>query len=237
MKLSLVIPCFNEAGNLPALVARCRDAIAAAGGPAAMEVLLVDNGSTDDTRAILPALVQQQPGLRMVAVDRNQGYGFGIWSGLQAADGDMVGWTHADLQTDPMDAVTALALLRQAGDPGRLFVKGARRHRAPGDAVFTWGMAVFETCLLRVPLWDINAQPTIMSRRFVNSWGEPPFDFAFDLFAYYVARRDNLTVLRFPVDFRQRQAGVSSWNVDWRSKLRLTRRIMAFSWRLFRSGR
>ncbi|WP_341912060.1 glycosyltransferase family 2 protein [Ferrovibrio terrae] len=237
MKLSLVIPCFNEAGNLPALVARCQQAIAAAGGPSVMEILLVDNGSGDNTATILPALVQQQPGLKMVTVERNLGYGFGIWSGLQAADGEIVGWTHADMQTDPMDAVTALALFGNTDRPATVFVKGTRRHRALGDSIFTWGMAVFETCLLRVPLWDINAQPTLMPRRFMESWGTPPFDFSFDLFAYYAARRDHLSVIRIPVDFRQRLAGMSSWNVDWRSKMRLTRRIVAYSWRLFRSER
>src|SRR4051812_25089667 len=95
--LSLVIPCYNEAANLPLLLPRCA-ALTRAGDA---EVILVDNGSTDDTAEVLARSLPEFPGCRTVRVPTNQGYGFGILRGLEAATAGIIGWTHADMQTDP----------------------------------------------------------------------------------------------------------------------------------------
>ena len=226
MRFSLVIPCYNEAANLPLLLERCR---ALAGQPG-LEVVLVDNGSTDDTPAVLARLLPGYPGCRSVRVERNQGYGFGILAGLAAAGGDILGWTHADLQTDPQDALRGLALFERHGDA--IFVKGRRHGRPLADAVFTAGMSVFETLLLRAPLWDINAQPTLFPRRFFDSWRAAPDDFSLDLYAYYQARRAGLAVHRFPVRFGRRAHGVSHWNVDWAAKRKFIQRTVSYSLQL-----
>jgi glycosyltransferase involved in cell wall biosynthesis len=228
VKLSLVIPCYNEAANLPGLIARCEEAFSGEDA----EVLLVDNGSTDGTAGILAARLAGSARLRAVQVRENRGYGFGIAEGLRAARGDVLGWTHADLQADPADALRGMALFRSAPDPGRLFVKGRRRGRPFGDRFFTVGMALFETLLLRQGLWDINAQPTMFPAAFFRSWNAPPQDFALDLYAYYLARRRGLAVARFPVDFGPRAHGVSHWNVDWTAKWKFIRRTVEFSVRL-----
>ncbi|MFP3686180.1 glycosyltransferase, partial [Bacillus sp. SIMBA_026] len=89
-----------------------------------------------------------QSRIRTVRVEKNQGYGFGILSGLRAAEGRILAWTHADMQTDPADALKGLALFEQAADPERLFVKGKRHGRPLGDVAFTVGMSAFETLLL-----------------------------------------------------------------------------------------
>ena len=69
------------------------------------EVVLVDNGSRDDTPNVLAELLPRHPGCRGLRVETNRGYGFGILTGLRAARGDVLGWTHADMQTDPADAI------------------------------------------------------------------------------------------------------------------------------------
>ena len=97
MRLSLVIPCYNEAASLPGLLARCDEVT----GAMDAEVIIVDNGSTDDTSAVLDRLLPEHPGCRLVRVVENRGYGHGIKAGLGAARGEILGWTHADLQTDP----------------------------------------------------------------------------------------------------------------------------------------
>lgn len=223
MKLSLVIPCYNEAKNLPLLIDRC-DGLVSGGD---VEVVLVDNGSTDDSPAVLKELLDGSSGFTTVRVDVNQGYGHGIVSGLKAGSGDLLGWTHADMQTDPMDARRGLDLFAEHGDD--IFVKGRRYGRPIGDTAFTVGMSVFETALLRRRLWDINAQPTMFSRRFFESWSTPPDDFSLDLYAYYQARQAGLPVHRFPVRFGERAHGVSHWNVDWRAKKRFISRTVRFS--------
>lgn len=231
IRLSLVIPCYNEARNLPLVVARCREAFTRAD----VEVVLVDNGSTDDTPAVLMNLLHDGGTVRSIRVERNEGYGHGILMGLRAAKGDILGWTHADMQTDPVDALAGLALFDAAAAPERLFVKGVRRGRPATDVFFTIGMSVFETLLMRHRFWDVNAQPTMFSRRFFDGWQDAPKDFALDLYAYYTARAQGQRITRFPVQFPQRAHGVSHWNATLRGKMKFIRRTISFSLHLRRS--
>jgi|SRR3989339_811536 len=229
MRFSLIIPCYNEAANLPLLLNRCQQLASQSG----VEVVLVDNGSTDDSPSVLRALLPTYPGCRSVRVEQNQGYGFGILTGLRAASGDILGWTHADMQTDPQDALRGLEIFEKYGL--NIFVKGRRYGRPIGDVAFTVGMSFFETLLLGKPLWDINAQPTMFSRQFFESWHEPPHDFSLDLYAYYQARVSGLEVHRFPVVFGKRAHGVSHWNVNWAAKRKFIRRTIDFSLQLRKS--
>jgi glycosyltransferase involved in cell wall biosynthesis len=223
MRFSLVIPCYNEAANLPLLLERCKDLVSNSG----IEVVLVDNGSTDGSPAILLDRLPSYPGCRSVRVQKNQGYGFGILFGLAAAKGSILGWTHADMQTDPQDALRGLELFAKDGE--NIFVKGCRHGRPLADVAFMVGMSVFETLLLARPLWDINAQPTMFSRKFHDAWVAPPHDFSLDLYAYYHALRCGLSVHRFPVRFGDRAHGVSHWNVNWAQKRKFIRRTIDFS--------
>jgi len=226
MRFSLVIPCYNEAANLPLLLERCKGLADKPG----VEVVLVDNGSTDSSAQVLQELLPAYPGCRSVRVEKNQGYGFGIVAGLKAAKGEILGWTHADMQTDPQDALRGLELFEKHGNA--IFVKGRRYGRPLMDVVFTVGMSVFETILLMRPMWDINAQPTMFSRTFFESWSTPPDDFSLDLFAYYQAQTYGLKVHRFPVKFGERAHGVSHWNVNWAAKRKFIRRTVDFSLQL-----
>lgn len=223
MRFSLVIPCYNEAANLPLLLERCKELAVRPD----VEVVLVDNGSTDSTAEVLQNLLPKYPGCRSIRVEKNQGYGFGIVSGLRAAEGQILGWTHADMQTDPQDALRGLDLFEKHGD--NIFVKGRRYGRPFMDVVFTVGMSMFETLLLAKPMWDINAQPTMFPRKFFDAWSSPPDDFSLDLYAYYQAQTQGLKVCRFPVKFGERAHGVSHWNVNWAAKWKFIRRTVDFS--------
>lgn len=232
-KLSLVIPCYNEAKNLPLLVER----IGASFKRSDVEVILVDNGSKDDSPAVLAQLLENHPIIRSIRVEVNQGYGYGILQGLKAAEGAYLGWSHADMQTDPADALRALEIIEQRGDPKNVYVKGRRYGRPIADRIFTIGMSAFETLYLTKRLWDINAQPNIFPRPFYEGWKDPPFDFSLDLFVYYQARKIGLEVVRFPVKFGERAHGVSHWNVNWQSKVKFIKRTLDFSVKLRRAVR
>jgi glycosyltransferase involved in cell wall biosynthesis len=229
--LSLVIPCYNEADNLPLLVDRCALVFA---GRDDVEVILVDNGSTDRTPELLPELLAPHGVIRSVRVPVNEGYGHGILTGLRAAEGRVLAWTHADLQTDPADALVGLERFARAADPERLLVKGHRSGRPVTDLVFTWGMAAFETALLRTPMWDINAQPTMFPASFFATWQDPPKDFSLDLFAYYTAVKAGFVIERIPVYFGARAHGISRWNVNWQAKVKFIRRTVDFSLKMAR---
>ncbi|MGI4857953.1 MAG: glycosyltransferase family 2 protein [Janthinobacterium lividum] len=226
MRFSLVIPCYNEAANLPLLLERCKELTSQPD----MEVVLVDNGSTDATPGVLKEFLPRYPGCRSIRVEHNQGYGFGILKGLEAAHGEVLGWTHADMQTDPLDTLRGLAFFEKHGEG--ILVKGRRYGRPFLDVIFTVGMSVFETCLLGHRLWDINAQPTMFSQTFFKSWQDAPHDFSLDLYAYYRARATGLRVHRFPVRFGERAHGVSHWNVNWAAKRKFIRRTVDFSLQL-----
>src|SRR3972149_1424894 len=126
IQLSVVVPCYNEEKNLPLLVRRFKEIL-----PAGLdvEVILVDNGSTDNSNELMGSFARKHPFLRPVHVKKNIGYGFGIWSGLKKAKGEYVCWTHGDMQTDADDTIKAYNLIREQKEPKRCFVKGKRRGR------------------------------------------------------------------------------------------------------------
>jgi glycosyltransferase involved in cell wall biosynthesis len=226
VKLSLIIPCYNESANLPLLLDHC----ASLGGNQGIEVILVDNGSTDNSPDVLQTLLPNYPHCRSVRVPVNQGYGFGILTGLNAAHGELLAWTHADMQTDPKDLLHGLKIFTEHGN--NIYVKGKRIKRLLADVFFTIGMSVFETLLLQTRLWDINAQPNMFSKGFFKTWINPPHDFSLDLYVYFTARAQGLPVYRFPVKFGERAHGVSHWNVNWAAKMKFIRRTIDFSFEL-----
>ena len=213
---------------MPLLLDRCRGVARQQG----YEVILVDNGSTDSSPDILRELLPIYPGCRSIRIDENRGYGFGLLFGLKAARGDVLGWTHADMQTDPLDTLRGMEIFEKHGR--NIFVKGRRYGRPLNDVVFTIGMSMFETILLGKPMWDINAQPTMFSRTFFESWQDTPHDFSLDLFAYYQALKMGLAVHRFPVRFGERAHGVSHWNINWAAKRKFIKRTVDFSLKLRR---
>lgn len=221
MRFSLVIPCFNEKDNLVALSEACSVLLEIEG----IEVIIVDNGSTDGSLKTLRTLESET--FRVVKLDKNAGYGGGILAGLQESRGSIVGWTHADLQTDPADCIRGLELFGR--EDNRLFVKGARFGRPFTDRAFSYGMAVFESALFRTKMREINAQPTMLSRELLNDIWAAPTDFSFDLYVYVMAQKMGYSVRRFPVIFGNRIHGSSKWDFGWKSRLKFIQKTISYS--------
>jgi glycosyltransferase involved in cell wall biosynthesis len=228
IKLSVVVPCYNEEKNIPLILER----FAACINREDVEVILVNNGSTDNSQKVLDQIVPKYPFARTVKVEKNQGYGFGILFGLSHSQGEFIGWTHADMQTDPADLMKALEILERQPQPDRCYVKGRRRGRPIWDTFFTFGMSVFETIYLRTLLIDVNAQPNVFHRRFFDLWINPPHDFSLDLFALYIAKKQDLNIIRFDVNFPKRIHGHSSWNTGLASKWKFIKRTLQYSIKL-----
>lgn len=226
MKLSIVIPCYNEAENLPKLLEAYNKAIARDD----IEVMLVNNGSTDNTAEVLAQLLPtHQRFLKVKTVTENQGYGFGVLAGLHSAQGEFLGITHGDLQTSPNDVIRALSIIEASKDPMNSYVKGTRTGRSMFDIFFTFGMSMFETIYLKTWLYDINAQPNVFHRSFFESWSNPPHDFAFDLYMLYIAKQRRLFIQRFPTPFPPRMHGSSKWNTGLLAKWKFIKRTIKFS--------
>ena len=227
IRLSLIIPCYNEESGLPSLIDVCKKIV---NNNNNIEIILVDNGSTDNTKKIIKDLVIEKLNLKIIRVEINKGYGFGILAGLKEAKGEIIGWTHADLQTDPSDALLGLNFFEKHGD--NIFVKGRRYGRPIQDTCFTICMSAFETLLFSKFMWDINAQPTMFSRKFLEKLKNPPNDFSLDLFAYYTAKKYKIKTYRFFVKFNQRTFGSSHWNINWKSKFKFIFRTFRYSLKL-----
>lgn len=99
--LSLLFPCYNDARSIGALVERA-DAVAA-GFTADYELLVVDDGSRDDSAQVLAGLAQRLPRLRLLRHERNLGYGAALRSGFRNATKDWVFYTDGDGQYDVAD--------------------------------------------------------------------------------------------------------------------------------------
>jgi glycosyltransferase involved in cell wall biosynthesis len=226
--LSLVIPCFNEGENIPTLLKRCSQFAPQEG----IEIIIVDNGSTDNSQEIINQQLLIYSFVSLVPVSQNQGYGHGVLEGLKKASGDILSWTHADMQTDPGDVIKALELFHNTKDPENTFVKGKRYGRPFVDTFFTIGMSFFEMILLKAPMWDINAQPNLFHKSFLKTWVDPPKDFSLDLYVYFLAIKRGLKIKRFPVFFGERSYGVSSWNVSPSAKFRFIKRTLDYSFTL-----
>ncbi len=230
MKLSIVVPCYNEAKNIPLILERFSAVIKRED----IEVILVNNGSTDQTAKILKEWIPKYSFARTVLVEKNQGYGYGILQGLQSCKSEYVGWTHADMQTDPADVIRGLEVIESKKYP--VYSKGKRKGRSIFDLFFTYGMSIFETIYLGKQLFDINAQPNIFPIQFFQSWENPPYDFSLDLYALYLAKKQGIDILRFEVRFPKRIYGKSKWNTGWKAKWKFIKRTILFSIKLKKGG-
>ncbi len=125
MKVSIVIPVYNERLTLREVIARVLAV------PLDMELLCVDDGSTDGSRDILAELQSQHPQIRVFLQPQNMGKGAALRRGIQEATGDFVMIQDADLEYDPAEYPIVLApLMEDKADVvyGSRFM-GGRPHR------------------------------------------------------------------------------------------------------------
>jgi len=222
--LSIIFPCYNEEKNIPLIVESLSDLSSRND----IEIILVNNGSIDGSAEILEELSQDNK-FRVITVEENQGYGFGILQGLKAAKGEFLGWMHADMQTDPKDLLKAIDIIENNNLSKKLYIKGSRKKRKLFDNIFSIAMGIYESLYLGSLLWEINAQPNIFHRSFYDSWEKPPYDFSLDLYVYYLAKKKNLTVKRFDVIFPDRVYGSSSWNHSFSDRISFIKRTLSYS--------
>jgi glycosyltransferase involved in cell wall biosynthesis len=226
--LSVILPCYNESKGLENILKRFQEC----GQGVDFELILVDNGSTDNSAQVLASLLPSYPFARSVRVEKNVGYGHGIFTGLQSARGELLAWSHADLQTDPADVFRALRLYQNNTKTAPQLVKGRRHGRSLQERIISRGMELVSLLLLRTRLTEINAQPKLFHRRLLDHLTHPPTDFNFDVYVLYQARRERWHIEAFDVVFPPRKYGQSNWAATWRSKIRTMARSAWFMLKL-----
>lgn len=122
-KLSVVVTIYNEEENVPLLVGRITDAL----DGMEYEIIYVDDGSTDGSLRALRAL--QHPRLTVVSFRKNYGQSLALMAGIQQARGQYIATMDGDLQNDPEDIPSMLALAESGSWD---MVAGERLHRQDG---------------------------------------------------------------------------------------------------------
>ena len=229
MKLSLIIPCYNEEQNIKKLIEKLNSIIPKIDD---CEIILINNGSQDNTYYELKTLCSHHSKYKIINIEKNYGYGNGIYEGIKFSSGDIIAWTHADLQTDPEDIVTGYNLIKN--ESNKVILKGKRKNRSIVDVIFTNLMSKVVNLYSKSNLSDINAQPKFFHRHFVEYINNPPKDFNLDLYTLIKAIRNGYEIKEFPVFFHNRYYGVSKGGGSIKGKFKLSYRTLMYI--IFKSG-
>ncbi|MFN7812217.1 MAG: glycosyltransferase family 2 protein [Planctomycetia bacterium] len=157
MKLSIVIPLYNEVALAPLVLERV-EAVVLPGG-VDREIVIVDDGSGDGSRQWLEAAARDRPALRAVYHPANRGKGAALRTGLAAATGDVVVVHDADLEYDPREHVRMLEpILDGRADVvfGTRFLGQTHRVLYYWHAVGNWLLTTLSNMLSNVNLTDME---------------------------------------------------------------------------------
>lgn len=128
--LSIIVPCHNEQDALPVFI-RELQLVEIAQYPTDIEIILIDDGSTDDTLTVMRQLAEQHKEIRYVSFSRNFGKESAMLAGFQMAKGDYVVVMDADLQDPPALLPAMLQAIREEGYD----CAGTRRTTRAGEPV------------------------------------------------------------------------------------------------------
>ncbi len=236
--LTILVPCFNEGERLDRCVSRLRD-WCATHPVVRVEVILVDDGSTDDTSARIARLGEDWAVLRSVRLPRNRGKGAAIRAGIEQAAGKRVIFLDADLAVAPMAIGHALARLDAGADIaiGARNVEGANTVVAQGRMRRLMGRTYLRLArfILRLESPDItcgfkafhqDVAVPLFARSRCSRWG-------FDAEVLKIAELDGMGIEAFPVTWRD--SGRSSVR-PIRDPLRAFGELMAVRWRAWTGG-
>jgi glycosyltransferase involved in cell wall biosynthesis len=156
------MPCYNEEDVVAYTVHRLSEAFTRAGHK--LELVLVDNGSYDETAEVLQELAASNHMTKFARVERNQGYGFGVLTGFPLCSAPWVGMIPADGQVDAEDVVRLfeMAVLSRQD----VVAKVRRRFRMDGPIRKLTSLAynLYVRLLWPTLVWDVNAVPKIFPR-------------------------------------------------------------------------
>ena len=138
LALSVVLPAYNESGNLGPLIGEIAQALFAT----PHEIVVVDDGSTDDTRDRLVALKDRHPQLRVIAHRANAGQSRALRTGILAAKAPLIATLDSDGQNDPADIPALFEQLTRADAPDTLAMVGGRRAKRRDTAAKRLGSRV-----------------------------------------------------------------------------------------------
>ncbi|WP_375269904.1 glycosyltransferase family 2 protein [Phenylobacterium sp.] len=207
--LSIVAPCYNEAQGLPLFFARLDAVLSRA--DVAYEVICVNDGSRDETLAVLLAHQQSDPRVKVLNLARNFGKDVALSAGLDAAKGDMVVPIDVDLQ-DPPELIIDFICAWEAGADVAVGVRSDRHSDSLLKRMTAGGFYRLFNAIADVPLIRNAGDFRLLDRRVVEVLRLLPERRRFmkGLFSWVGFRQVLIPYVRAP-----RAAGTSSWRY-WR---------------------
>ena len=222
--LSLIFPCFNEAERLPQTLAAYLARLS--GEPGAVEVLVVDDGSTDETFVVACAVAAGDHRVRVIRSQPNHGKGFGVRTGVLEAEGELIVFTDADGSYGPREVARVTAALADAP-----VVIGSRPVGwATGPPARRLASRLFNRAIwavLGLPFGDTQCGLKGFRRHAaLEVFGRARLDgFAFDAEVLFLARRLGLAVSEVPVRAEERDGSRVQLVVDALGMLRDVLRV------------
>jgi glycosyltransferase involved in cell wall biosynthesis len=201
--VSAVVPARNEEPCIEAVVSALRGLTTAQGAPLLIEVIVADNGSTDDT-----ARIAASAGARVIAVAQ-PGYGRACWEAVRASRGSVLLFVDGDGAANPADAPALIAALTQ----GAHLAIGVRHAPDAGAMTFTqrFGNALacfLMRCLWRMPVADLGPHRAIRREAF-DALDMQDRSFGWTVEMQVRAHVLGLRVAECPVRWHARTGGVS----------------------------
>jgi glycosyltransferase involved in cell wall biosynthesis len=206
--VSFVMPCYNEEAIVGYTIRQLQTAFSRAGHR--LELIAVDNGSTDSTGAVIGELAAQNPLVRPVRVERNEGYGYGVLAGLPLCSAPWVGIIPADGQVDAEDVVKLFEAV--VATKGTAVAKVRRRFRMDGltrTLVSTLYNLFVRLLWPRLASIDVNGTPKILPRAVVERMHLQSKGWLLDPEILIKAHYMGLRILEFNVFARMRGGGLS----------------------------
>jgi len=230
-RLSLVIPAFNEAEMIAQAVREAETMLA--GLFARFEVLVVDDGSTDETAHLVEKLLPKARRTRLLRHPVNRGYGAALRSGFEAARYNLVAFTDADCQFDLADLAPLAALAAEYP-----IVAGYRADRKDPwkRRFFSWGYNRLARTLLGTGLHDVDCALKVFRRDVLAALLPKTPGFFVNTEMITRARRHGVAIAEVPVTHRPRARGASK--VSLREIPRTAATLLKFWWseKVWRSG-
>lgn len=209
MQFSVVVPVYNEAGNIRPLLAELGQALH---GEQDYEIVYVDDGSEDSTRTELESMCEQFPRLRLLRHPSRCGQSSALLSGVRAARGAWIVTLDGDGQNDPADIPLLLSRMRSCNDAGKLMLAGHRVARQD-----SWIKCCSSRVANAVRRWilhdetpDTGCGLKLFPRQLFLSL--PAFDHM-HRFLPALVKREGARVESVPVGHRSRCSGVSKYGV------------------------
>ena len=211
--LTLIFPCYNEAERLPRTLTAYLAHLSRR--PGEVEVLVVDDGSTDQTAAVARAIAARDDRVRIIRSQPNHGKGFGVRAGVLEANGELIVFTDADGSYGPGEVARVTAALTDAavaiGSRPAGWATGPLGRRL-ASRLFNRAIRV----LLGLPFADTQCGLKGFRRPAALAlFGRSRLDgFAFDVEVLFLARRLGLAVSQVPVRAEERDGSKVQLVVD-----------------------